>query len=133
MLDKSDSNYCTYINIPYLKDKQVTEFKRGKNDVLFCERQEKNQKIRFSAIQIEDSKSFSNAKFKISGEIQIVEALEFEQDGRNLFRVIAIREDEEAMIYELEDTANSISNFRSVNSSKLNSFRWPFFAYVHGE
>ena len=50
MLDKSDSNYCTYINIPYLKDKQVTEFKRGQNDVLFCERQEKKQKIRFSAI-----------------------------------------------------------------------------------
>ena len=62
-----------------------------------------------------------------------MEALEFEQDGRNLFRVIAIREDEEAMIYELEDNVNSIANFRSVNSSKLSSFRWPFFAYVHGE
>ena len=48
MLDKNDSNYCTHIHIPYLKDKEVTEFRRGENDVLFCERQEIKQKIRFS-------------------------------------------------------------------------------------
>ena len=37
------------------------------------------------------------------------------------------------MIFQLENDSKSVINFRSVNSSKLNSFRWPFFAYVHGE
>ena len=133
MLDPNDENFCTFISIPYLKNKLVTEFKREENDVLFCERLEHKQKIRFSAIQIESSENFSNSKLKISGSIQVVEALEIEQDGQNYFRIIAIREDEEVMIYELCDTCKSKINLRSVNSSKLNSFRWPFFAYVHGE
>ena len=53
----------------------------------------------FSCIQIEESKCFSNSKFKISGSIQVVEALEFEQDDKKIFRIIAIRENEEVMIF----------------------------------
>ena len=114
MLDPSDENFCTFISIPYLKNKLVTEFKREDNDVLFCERLEHKQKIRFSAIQIESSENFSNSKLKISGSIQVVEALEIEQDGQNYFRIIAIREDEEVMIYELCNTCNSKINLRRV-------------------
>lgn len=40
MLDPENQNVFTYVSIPYLKDKLVTEFRRGQNDVLFCERQE---------------------------------------------------------------------------------------------
>ena len=38
MLDPENQNVFTYVSIPYLKDKLVTEFRRGQNDVLFCER-----------------------------------------------------------------------------------------------
>ena len=56
--------------------------------------------------------------------------IEFERDERKVLRVTAIRDNEELMHWEILDDAKGEKFYRSYNSSKLTSFRWPFFAYA---
>ena len=44
-------------------------------------------------------------------------------------RIIAIRNSEELMCWEVLDNCNGRKHFLSVNSAKLLAFRWPFVAY----
>ena len=67
------------------------------------------------------------------------EAIEFERynpaigDNQKVFRVTAIRNSEELMSWEILDNCKGKKYYRSANSSKLTTFRWPFFAYAFGE
>ena len=66
------------------------------------------------------------------------EAVEFERedaDGqiRKVFRVTAIRSNEELMSWEILDNCKARKYFRSANSSKLSTFRWPFYAYAYNQ
>ena len=44
----------------------------------------------------------------------------------------AIRNNEELMSWEVLDNSKGKMYFKSANSSKLTTFRWPFFAYTSG-
>jgi len=48
-------------------------------------------------------------------------------------RVTAIRNHEELLSWEILDNSKGDKYFRSANSSKLSTFRWPFYAYVSGQ
>ena len=63
------------------------------------------------------------------GNIDVREAFEFTRNGVKVFRVIAIRDHEELMCWEVLDGSHGKKHFLSVNSAKLQAFRWPFFAY----
>ena len=68
----------------------------------------------------------------------VKEAIEFErynekyQFMQKVFRVTAIRNNEELMSWEILDNAKGKRYYRSANSSKLTTFRWPFFSYAYG-
>ena len=65
------------------------------------------------------------------------EAVEFERqygdEVRKVFRVTAIRSNEELMSWEVLDNCKERKFFRSANSSKLSTFRWPFYAYAYNQ
>ena len=66
--------------------------------------------------------------------MRVHEAIELEREnGEKFFRVTAIRDHEEVQCWEVIDNAQGEEYSRSVNSSKLSTFRWPFFAYVVGQ
>lgn len=65
--------------------------------------------------------------------MDIKEAVEFEREGQKVFRVTGIRDCEEIMQWEILGNSKAEPYFRSYNSSKLSSMRWPFFVYAIGQ
>lgn len=140
LIDENDpKTFLKYSKIPFLQDKSVECYHRSGGDFLFCERDAKESYLQFSALQIESSKNFSNTKILCSGQVQVKEAIEFkrfdEKAGlmRDVMRVTAICNSEELMSWEILDNSKGKKYYRSANSSKLTSFRWPFFAYAYGQ
>ena len=52
---------------------------------------------------------------------------------QKVLRVTAIRDSEELMSWEILGNSKGKKYYRSANSSKLTTFRWPFFAYSSGQ
>lgn len=50
-----------------------------------------------------------------------------------MLRVSAIRNSEGLLSWEIMDTAVGQVYLQSTNSSRLQTFRWPYFAYVEGD
>lgn len=76
----------------------------------------------------------------MSGDVDVVEALQFQRpfeyhedgvkkEGNKMMRVIAIKNHEELMCWEILNDAKGDQYFRNANSQRLSTFRWPFFAY----
>ena len=67
--------------------------------------------------------------------MKVYEAIELERPftGEKFFRITVIRDNEEVQCWEVKDNAQGEQIPRSVNSAKLSTFRWPFFAYVVGQ
>ena len=47
-----------------------------------------------------------------------------------MFRVTAIRNNEEIVSWEILNGSKGQKRFREYNSTRLQTFRWPFFAYA---
>ena len=103
--------------------------------MLFCEVTGKNI-IQFSSDRLDErANDFANTFFFCSGNIaniHVKEALEFTRNGVKVFRVMAIRDQEELMCWEVLNDSEGKKHFLSINSAKLQAFRWPFFAYLNG-
>ena len=100
--------------------------------MLFCERNDKKGTIQFSSKNLEAPENFSNTRITCTGQVDVKEAIEFERNGEKVFRVTAIRDSESLMCWEIIDNSEGDKYFRQVNSNKLSTFRWPFYAYATG-
>ena len=74
---------------------------------------------------LEPANDFSQTSLRCSGNvgsncnIVIKEAFEFSRNDRKVFRVVAIRDHEELMCWEVLDGSHGKAHFLSVNSAKL--------------
>ena len=93
--------------------------------------------LQLSALELEKKKNFSNTRLPCTGKVIVKEIIEFkrEYDGQleDVLRVTAIRNSEELMQWEVIGDCKGKPHYRSTNSSKLGSFRWPFYAYAYGQ
>ena len=81
-------------------------------------------------MELEKTKNFSNTKLTCNGRLDVKEVTEFKRDGQDVFRITGIRDNEELMQWEVLDNSQGESFFRCTNSSKVGSFRWPYYAYA---
>lgn len=88
------------------------------------------QNIQFSAMELEKKKNFSNTMLTCNGRLDVKEAIEFNRNGQDVLRITGIRDNEELMQWEVIDNSQGEKFFRCTNSSKVGSFRWPFYAYA---
>lgn len=93
--------------------------------------------LQLSALELEKKKNFSNTRIPCRGKIVVKEIIEFKREYDNqledVLRVTAIRNSEELMQWEVIGHCKGKPHYRSLNSSKLGSFRWPFYAYANGQ
>ena len=71
--------FLKYSKIPYLKGNGAECYDRSDGDFLFCERDQKQNYLQFSALQLQKAKDFSNTRVRCSTEVDVREAIEFER------------------------------------------------------
>ena len=92
--------------------------------------------MQFSSDRLDEkANDFAKTNLVCTGNITniwVKEAFEFIRNGVKVFRVMAIRDQEELMCWEVLNDSEGKKHFHSINSAKLQAFRWPFFAYLNG-
>ena len=109
-------------------------FYRGDDQLLFCAKTPSG--FQFSDLDVRETGEFSNTSLEIkSDNTKIVEAYEFDHQGRTFFHVTAILENEEVRCWDFfkKSPTEKESHTSSFNSTSLSSLRWPFFTYADGQ
>ena len=131
ILNKTEPElYLKYSKVPYLDGKVVRSLERGTSQIFYVEVNENEGNIQFYSNAHEQSSNFSNTKIESQGHINVREAIEFERNGEKVFRVTGIRDSESLMSWEIIKNSQGDKYFRQINSNRLSTFRWPFYAYA---
>lgn len=100
--------------------------------MLFCEKKESDLIVQFSDLEIRESEDFSNTTLNINSlDYEIVDVIEFERDGTQIFRISYIEGSESFNCIEIEASCTGEQYTAQMNSNKLSTLRWPFFAYMN--
>jgi len=88
-----------HAKIPHLKNKSLQMFYRGEDQLLLCARTPSG--FQFSDLDVRETGEFSNTTIEIkSDNTKIVEAYEFDHQGRTFFHVTAILENQEVYCWD---------------------------------
>lgn len=126
----TDENFLEINRIPIKDPMSVEIFNYGMNDLVFCKRDHDAGTVTLSTLHADDPSAFSETQFEIHGKAEIIEITESTLIGNPFMRMIAIRDREEVLCWEIKTSCHGIKTEKSYNRSDRSAFRWPYYAHA---